>query len=169
MPASVASQAPARRAAPAAGVRATALADPPLLIAAALSLRAALVHLQTLPEHWRDWWGYGVFFLLTGIGQGLYAPALVRWPRAGVVALGIAGNLVIVATYVWSRTVGVPWGPHAGRPESVAVGDFLTTAGEVVLVLMLVGHLGPRAHRWTLHAMMLLGVGAGALRFTDVL
>ena len=65
---------------------------------------AGLVHLEFTPSSW-TWWGYGLFFLLTGIGQVVYAAAVVRWPNAGVLWLGIVGNLGIVGLYlVTART-----------------------------------------------------------------
>src|SRR5438477_7194861 len=39
------------------------------LIAAGLSLAAGLIHLVAAPEHLHEWWGYGYFFLASGIGQ----------------------------------------------------------------------------------------------------
>jgi hypothetical protein len=171
MGASVVTRTPARplAARAASGRRALARAHRGVLVAAALSLGAALVHLQVTASHWDVWWGYGIFFLLTGIGQALYAPAVVRWPRPGVLWFGIAGNLMIIATYLVSRTNGIPWGPHAGRADSVGVGDFLTTAGEFVLVGMLVAALGPRSRRWFTWAAAASGVALWALRATNQL
>ena len=34
-----------------------------LFMVAALSLVAGLIHLWVMPEHFEEWWGYGVFFL----------------------------------------------------------------------------------------------------------
>ena len=79
-----------------------------MLLAAVLSLGAAVVHLQVTPSHWDVWSGYGTFFVLTGIGQALYAPAVVRRPTAAVLWFGIAGNLTIVGIYLLSRTNGIP-------------------------------------------------------------
>ena len=91
---------------------------------------AGLVHLEFTPSSW-TWWGYGLFFLLTGIGQIVYAAAVVRWPNAGVLWLGIVGNLGIVGLYLMTRTNGIPAGPSAGHIERVGQGDFITTAGRV--------------------------------------
>jgi hypothetical protein len=147
--------------------RRAALARPGLLAAAALSVGGGLVHLQVMPAHWSSWWGYGVFFLLTGVGQLMYAPALVRWPNPGLLWFGIAGNLTIVGTYLLSRTNGVPWGPHAGRAEDVGIGDFVTTVGEFVMVGMLVAALAPRTRRWFTTVAALAGAGLWVLRLTN--
>jgi hypothetical protein len=138
-----------------------------LLIAAALSLGAGLVHLEVTKTHWFVWWGYGLFFLLSGIGQLLYAAALVRWPKPGVLWLGIVANLAIVAMYGYTRTNGVPWGPAAGHIERVGSGDFITTAGEFALAGMLISALGPRTRSRLMTALALAGVAVWALRLTN--
>jgi hypothetical protein len=92
-------------AAPAAGARRAALLDRRgLLLAGSLSLGAGLVHLELTSYHWFTYWGYGLFFLLTGIGQVLYAGAVVKWPTAPVLWLGALGNLAIVGMYMLTRT-----------------------------------------------------------------
>src|SRR6185312_12698786 len=85
--------------------------------AAALSLAAAWVHLAYAAPHLRQWGDYGAFFLATGAGQALFAPLLLRRPRAGVIAVGVAGNVAILGRYVVSRAHVPPLGPHARVPE----------------------------------------------------
>ena len=53
---------------------------PNAVLYAALSLLAALIHLRVMPEHFEEWWGYGTFFLVYAVAQGLYVPILLRWP-----------------------------------------------------------------------------------------
>jgi hypothetical protein len=53
---------------------------PNAVLYAALSLLAALIHLRVMPEHFEEWWGYGTFFLVCTVAQGLYVPLLLRWP-----------------------------------------------------------------------------------------
>jgi uncharacterized membrane protein YgcG len=60
--------------------------------------------------------------------------ALVRAPRWWL-ALGAAGNLVVVATWVVSRTVGLPAGVYAGITLPVRFPDALATALEAVIVV----------------------------------
>jgi hypothetical protein len=40
-----------------------------LYTVAALSLIAGLIHLWVVPEHFEEWWGYGVFFLVAALAQ----------------------------------------------------------------------------------------------------
>lgn len=106
---------------------------------AALSLLAALIHLWVMPEHLEEWWGYGIFFLGAAIAQGLYSAALLRWHhRSLLLLLGIGGNLLIVALYLVTRTVGIPvFGPDAGEVEEVGFTDLSATMSELTIVLTL--------------------------------
>ncbi len=112
--------------------------EPLLYLVFALSLLAALSHLWAAAEHMREWWGYGAFFLASAVAQGAYASGLMRWPRRSLFLAGIGGNLVILALYVLTRTVGIPvFGPHAGEIEGVGFADLCATASEVGIVLAL--------------------------------
>ncbi len=104
----------------------------------ALSLFAALIHLWVMPEHFEEWWGYGTFFLVSALAQGLYGAALLRGPGRPLLLLGVGGNLSIVVLYILMRTVGIPFfGPHAGEVEGVGVADLAATAAELALVAAL--------------------------------
>ncbi len=48
-----------------------------LYVAVTLTVVAASVHAWETPEHFEEWWGYGVFFMLVAVAQGLYGPALI--------------------------------------------------------------------------------------------
>jgi len=74
-----------------------------LYTVASLSLLAALIHLWVMPEHFEEWWGYGMFFLVAAVAQVVYVPLLVRWPNQTVLLLGIAGNSAIVLLYLFTR------------------------------------------------------------------
>jgi hypothetical protein len=134
--------------------------------AAVLSLCAAWVHLAYTASHLRQWWAYGAFFLATGVGQALFAPLVLRRPRAWLAAVGIAGNLAIVAMYVVSRTAGPPLGPHAHVPEAAGAVDLATTGAEIALVGVLLTLLGGRTRRWIVNALLAAGVLLWALRLS---
>ena len=153
---------------PATRPRVTAAAPPrtTVAVAAVLSLGAAWVHLAYVAPHLRQWWAYGAFFLATGIGQGVFAPLILRWPRPWLAVAGMTGNIAIVAMYVLSRTNGAPLGPHANVPERVGAIDLATTASEVVLVGLLVTLLTPRARRSVGNILMAAGAIIWALRLT---
>jgi FtsP/CotA-like multicopper oxidase with cupredoxin domain len=106
-------------------------------IAIALTMGAATIHLWAMPEHFEEWWIYGVLFLLVALLQGFYGVALWLWGGRTVFILGMGGNLAVVVFYLVTRTVGVPFGPHVGEVEAVGVLDLAATTSEVALVVTL--------------------------------
>ncbi len=101
-----------------AGSLATGRSNTTVYAVAVLSLLAAAIHLWAAPEHFEEWWGYGVFFLAAAGAQGMYALVLLRWSGRSLFILGIAGNLSIVILWLVTRTSGIPlFGPHAGEVE----------------------------------------------------
>jgi manganese oxidase len=107
--------------------------------AAGLSLAAGLIHLWAMPEHLKEWWAYGAFFLLVALAQGVFALGLLRWPRKPLYLAGIAGNLSVVSLYTVTRTAGIPFvGPHAWHAEEVGRLDLAALAAELSLIVALV-------------------------------
>ena len=107
-------------------------------VAGGLALGAALVHVWAMPGHFAEWWGYGAFFLLVAVAQGLYGLALWVRPGRALFFLGIGGSLAVVSLYAVTRTVGVPFfGPHAGEVEAVGLTDSVAAVLEVALVVAL--------------------------------
>jgi hypothetical protein len=103
---------------------------------AALSLLTAIIHLLVMPAHFEEWWGYGTFFLISAIAQGLYAPGLLLWPNRVILLAGVAGNLAIVILWLVTRTSGIPhFGPHAGEIEEVGTLDLVCTLAEVGIIV----------------------------------
>jgi hypothetical protein len=138
---------------------------------ATLSVYAGAIHLYVVPEHLREWWGFGVFFLAVGVAQ--IAFALLLWRRPGTVTAlaGIAGNVAVVFVYVLSRTNGVPVGPvHSShRLEAPGVLDLTATAVEVGLAACLLALLSGRVRSITLNLLCLSGLVLWALRLTGYL
>jgi hypothetical protein len=107
--------------------------------AAALSLFAAIIHVWVMPEHFAEWWGYGVFFLVAAAAQALFAILVVRAPSEHLLRAGIIGNLAIIALWIVTRTVGIPFfGPHAGEVEEIGQIDLASKVVEALLVGLLV-------------------------------
>ena len=150
-----------------AGRDAVRASRPAVAAAAALSLLAAWVHFAYMGSHFDVWWAEGAFFLASGVAQSLLVVALVRRPGPAVAWLGIAANLAIVATYVWSRTAGVPVGPHAHVPERSGAVDLSTTGAEIVIVALLLTLLGPGSRRWLTNLVLAGGLLLWIARLTD--
>ena len=112
-------------------------------IAGLLSIGAAGVHAAVAPEHFREWWGYGWFFVVITIVQGAYGVGLVI-PRARLFAApsyliaGIAFNVWITGVYAITRISGIPlFGPHAGHVEALDMAGAVSKALEAGTVVSL--------------------------------
>ena len=115
--------------------------DARLVVAATASAGAAAIHFAVISEHIDEYWLFGVFFVVSGLAQLLWATAVVFRPDRLVVAIGALGNAAIIVLWIVSRTVGLPLGPGAGSAEAVEVADVAATALEGVIVLATVWYL----------------------------
>ncbi len=106
-----------------------------LYAAAGLSALAGLLHLLVMPEHFEEWLGYGLFFLIVALAQLAYAILLLRRPASRTLLVaGIVGNALIIGFWAFTRTVGVPLGPAAGEIEAVGAIDTLSKLAELALI-----------------------------------
>lgn len=109
-----------------------------LPLAGWLMLAAAVLHLWEVQDHGRVWWGYGVFFTLIVLAQGLSALLLPRYAGSRAYLMsGVLGNLALTALWAWSRSVGLPVGPYR---HAVAIGpvDAVTMTLQTLVVVLLV-------------------------------
>ena len=101
---------------------------------AALSVGAAAIHFAVTFEHFNEYLVYGVFFLVIGWAQMIWAAVAVwRLPRWWL-WLGIAGNAAVLAVYLASRTTGLPFGPDKGHPEPFGALDVVSALLELALI-----------------------------------
>ena len=127
---------PAPRPEPASGPEADQDRNPArvLSVIAMASIAAGAINLAAAATVGRSDAQNLAFFTVVGVAQLAWgAVALVRAPRWWL-ALGAAGNLIVVATWVVSRTAGLPVGPEAGITLPVHFPDTLATALEVAVV-----------------------------------
>jgi hypothetical protein len=105
----------------------------PMAIAVAGCLSAG-IHVAVMPSHWRQAIVYGAFFLAAAVAQlGGSLLVLQRagdWLRANAMV-----NVVLLAVWLLSRTVGPVVGPARGRPEPIGPLDAASVALELVVVL----------------------------------
>jgi uncharacterized membrane protein YgcG len=115
------------------------------------------------------------FFVAVAAAQLAWgAVALARAPRRWWLALGAMGNLVVAATWVVSRTVGLPVGEYAGITLPVGFPDLLATALEAVTVvgaaaLLVRGRAPARSPARSPGATVAAAVVVGALALVGVL
>lgn len=103
--------------------------------AAAASLGAAVIHFAVTPAHWNDWLPSGIFFASIATFQLIWA--LLAWtrPPAALLAAGIVANGGFAALWVWSLTLGQPFGPNAGQPEAVHAAGICVLLLECYIVM----------------------------------
>ena len=101
---------------------------------AALSAGAATIHFAVVFEHFTEYALYGVFFLVVAWAQMIWPVVLLWRPSRLWLWLGIAGNAVVIALYVASRTVGLPFGPDLHHSESVGALDVVSCVLEFALI-----------------------------------
>ena len=110
-----------------------------LYAASGFSAVAGVIHAYFMPEHFEEWIGYGVFFLVATVCQVLLALVLLADlpPRREVLWAGIIGNAAIIMLWLITRTLGIPIGPMAGEIEAVGVLDLTSKIAEMVVIMCL--------------------------------
>ena len=99
------------------------------------SIATGAIHVAAAATLGRDSAQNLAFFSVVAAAQIAWgAVALARAPRWWL-ALGAVGNLLVLATWVVSRTVGLPVGEFAGDTLPVGFPDGLAAALEAVIVL----------------------------------
>ena len=88
-------------------------AAPALVLAGALAVVAAGVHMLVTPEHLAAWWGYGAFFIVITNVEIAIVGLLVIKPSTWAVQVAIWTTLATLLMYLVSRTAGIPLGPDA--------------------------------------------------------
>ncbi len=105
-------------------------------LAAVLSLTAGAVHFGYAPHHLSEDWAHGWFFLLIAAYQCAFAVLIVARPRRWVWASAIIVNFGIIATWVISRTVGLPFGPEPLRSEVFSAPDIVSSIVEGFIIVL---------------------------------
>jgi hypothetical protein len=106
----------------------------PLVVAASATAGSALIHFAVAPEHFAEWWGLGLFFVVCGQVQIGWALLLVRFRGRCMLAIGATGSLLLVLLWALSRTAGLPFGLDPGMPEPASLPDALSVLLEFATV-----------------------------------
>jgi hypothetical protein len=113
-------------------------------LVAALSVGAGVIHQAVVEDHIRQYWLFGLLFAGAAVVQIGWAIAYLVRPIRALAAFGLVVNAGIVIVWAWSRSVGLPIGPNAGRPDAIGFVDAVATLFEVAIVLLLAARLLPR-------------------------
>lgn len=117
-----------------AGRRGAAAPGNVLIAAALMSTGAAAVHAMVVRFHLVDDLLSGVFFAVTAAAQLGWAVTVVRRPGPRVLLSGLVLQGGLVGLWLWTRTIGIPFGAAAGQREPVGVLDATAVVLELVVV-----------------------------------
>jgi hypothetical protein len=126
------------------------LGRPGRQLAAFLAIVAGLIHLLVTPVHFEEAAEYGAFMLLVGAAQIAAGVLLLVRPARSLIVATVLGTLAILMIFAWAYTVGLPFGPEPGEPETltpVVVVSKVIELGLLGVLLLLLRH--PRGRRAT--------------------
>jgi hypothetical protein len=120
-------------------------ADPAVRLLVVALLAGGVIHLAVMPAHLREWWAAGAFMGVAGLSQLGGAILVARRASRHLLALAGIGSAALLAVWATSRISGLPFGPQAGRAESIGAADLISVLLDVlVLVLVLAARRGVR-------------------------
>jgi len=135
---------------------------------ALLSAGAAAIHFAAAASHFQEWWGFGAFFVASGLAQLVWAVLAVRSPSRGVVWAGVLGNAAIFILWIVTRIAGTLVGPDPHTPESVGVPDAVASGLELSIILACVWSATSRATSRPSSPKLVWIVGGVALVLTTL-
>ncbi len=101
----------------------------------ALTLGAAGIHFAMAPDHFGEWWLFGVFFVTSAWLQiGLGALVVMR-PSKQLFRFGFVIQSAILVLWVVTRTSGLPIGPGHWTAEPVAAVDSICSGFELAAAI----------------------------------
>jgi hypothetical protein len=127
---------------------------------ATLSFCAGAIHLVMVPQHAQESLRIGVAFAAAGWFQIAFGAVMLTRPRRGFVWTAIAVNLLFVATWLLSRTVGLPpWSGDGGVEDMASVDLWCAVLEVAVVVGAVMVLLSPDAlRRWKRPALVAAAV-----------
>jgi hypothetical protein len=127
---------------------------------AILSVATAVIHFAVAGSHFQEYWLFGVFMLVAGWLQLLWAVGAVVRPTRPMLAAGVLINIAVIAVYVVTRTIGDVVGPTPHATEPLGFGDGLCTVLEAVIAAGCGWLLVARADQRVRHAGLVRATAA---------
>jgi hypothetical protein len=124
--------------------RRAAMSDAPtnaLWIAAAGLVSAAGMHAAVVPEHFREYVPYGIFFAALSVGQCWLAVVVTRRGERRTVLYVALASVWVVALWLVSRTTGLPIGPEPWQAEEFGRLDIASSCAEILTAAGCFAHL----------------------------
>jgi hypothetical protein len=104
------------------------------VVLGSLSAGAAFIHFAVAPEHFREDFRFGLFFMVVATLQLAWGAAILSGESRTLYSGAAVGNALVLTVWAVSRTTGVPFGPNPWTPEGIALLDGVATAYEAVIV-----------------------------------
>ncbi len=134
------------------------------LVAALLVFGSSFIHAVAIADHFEYDWRFGAFFAVAACAQAAWTGLVYREPlNPRILVAGAVGNAALVIVWAISRTVGMPFGPQAGRAEDIAEVDAISTLDELGAVLLIAIVLNAARMRLTQTHVRLAATLAGPL------
>ena len=132
--------------------------------AAVLAIAAGLIHAVAAVTHSGEYWLFGSFFAVLAVAQVVWGALVYRGASRSLLVAGAWASASVALLWLVTRTVGLPIGPHAGRPEAVGPLDILATLDELAIVVLVLGllrwpSLRPHVVRFARRAGPAVGIG----------
>jgi hypothetical protein len=96
---------------------------------------AAAIHAAAIGPHLEESRLFGTAFAVMAVAQGAWMAGILVAPSSHRYLLGAALNGAVALTWLLSRTVGLPLGPHPGVAEPVGAMDAFATVAEILAVV----------------------------------
>ena len=117
------------------------LPDRRLLLIAAL-LGSAAIHAALVPEQLTQWPAAGTFFILLTAAELAVAGLLLTRQRQATLIAAVVVSAGPLLLWLYSRTIGLPVGPTAHRPDAIGIPDIICCAVEIIALLIAIRLLG---------------------------
>lgn len=105
---------------------------------AVLAFTTGIIHLLLIQEHLKESLIYGVFFAVSGSALIAYGILVsMFYTKKIVYYVGIAGTVVLIALYLFTRIVTLPFSTEGGL-EALSTLDIITKIVEAMLLVVLV-------------------------------
>ena len=108
------------------------------LLLVALLLGAAVIHAAVIPEHLSEWAAAGQFFILLTAAEVGVAFMLFKGGQHTVALAAAVISVGPLLVWLYSRTIGLPFGPAAGVREAVGLPDVAAGLLELTSLLLVV-------------------------------
>lgn len=104
------------------------------MVLGSLSAAAATIHFAVAPEHFREDFRFGLFFVIVATLQLAWGAAVLARDSGTLYAGGAIGNAFVLGVWAVSRTTGLPLGPEVWTPEPIGLLDGMATSYEAVIL-----------------------------------